>query len=55
MRKIVYGLLFLLFVVTAAGYAMSVSYIQSDRTRQNVKKQTARAIRLCIPQYRQTA
>lgn len=41
MRKIVYGLLFLLFVVTAAGYAMSVSYIQSDRTRQNVKKQTA--------------
>lgn len=41
MRKIVYGLLFLLFIVTAAGYAMSVSYVQNDRTRRNVTRQSA--------------
>lgn len=41
MRKIVYGLLFWLFVVTAAGYAMSVSYMQSDRTRRNAPRQAA--------------
>lgn len=41
MRKIVYGLLFLLFIVTAAGYAMSVSNMQNDRTRRNVTRQSA--------------
>ncbi len=40
MRKIVYGLLFGLFAVTAA-YALSVPYGQSDRTRQNRARQAA--------------
>lgn len=34
MRKIIYGLLFVLFAVSAASYAFSVPYLQDDRTRQ---------------------
>ena len=38
MRKIIYGLLFVLFAVSAASYAFSVPYLQDDRTRQRAAR-----------------
>ena len=38
MRKIIYGLLFVLFAVSAASYAFSVPYLQDDRTRQRATR-----------------
>ena len=38
MRKIIYGLLFVLFAVSAASYAFSVPYLQDDRTRQRTAR-----------------
>ena len=41
MRNFIYGLLFVLFAVSAASYAFSVPYLQDDRTRQrNVRTVT---------------
>ena len=40
MRKIIYGLLFVLFAISVASYAFTVPYQQSDRTRQNAARRT---------------
>ena len=41
MRKIIYGLLFVLFAVSAASYAFSVPYLQDDRTRRRTARDAA--------------
>ncbi len=41
MRKIIYGLLFVLFAVSAASYAFSVPYLQDDRTRRRTARNAA--------------
>ena len=41
MRKILYGLLLVLFAVSAASYALTVPYRQDDRTRRARQAQAA--------------